>query len=83
MVLIAKKIHFTYIELEFIDLTIKYIKEVKISGITFGRNLNLNTNIKNVSRKAGQKLSILLMISFNLDKRKQNLFKKTISKISV
>ena len=33
---------------------------MEILGITFDRNINFHTHIKNISRKAGQKLSALL-----------------------
>ena len=49
--------------LNFNDLTIKNIKEVEVLGITLYRNMNFHTHIKNICRKAGQKLSTLLRIS--------------------
>ena len=47
----------------FNNLAIKNSKEVEILGITLDRNMNFHTHIKNICRKAGQKLSALLRIS--------------------
>ena len=38
----------------------KNSKEVKILGITLDRNMNFHTRIKNICRKADQKLSPML-----------------------
>ena len=53
------------------DLNLKNCKEVEILGITLDRNLNFKRHIKNICRKAGQKLSALLRISshINIDKK--------------
>ena len=53
--------------LNFNNLAIKNSKEVEILGITLDRNMNFYTHIKNICRKAGQKLSALLRISPYLD----------------
>ena len=57
--------------LNFNDLNLKNCKEVEILGITINRNLNFKGHIKNICRKAGQKLSALLRISshINADKK--------------
>ena len=49
--------------LSFIDLALKNSKQVEILGITLDRSMGFNTHIKNICRKAGQKLSALLRIS--------------------
>ena len=49
--------------LSFNDLALKNSKEVEILGITLDRSMGFNTHIKNICRKAGQKLSTLLRIS--------------------
>ena len=46
--------------LNFSDLAMKNSAEVGILGITLYRNINFRTHIKNIFRKAGQKLSALL-----------------------
>ena len=53
------------------DLNLKNCKEVEVLGITIDRNLNFKGHIKNIFRKAGQKLSALLRISshINTDKK--------------
>ena len=53
------------------DLNLKNCKEVEILGVTLDRNLNFKRHIKNICRKAGQKLSALLRISshINIDKK--------------
>ena len=69
MVLKPEKSHFMCISqknddaktLNFKNLAIKNSKEVEILGITL--NKNMNTHIKNICRKAGQKLNALLRIS--------------------
>ena len=55
-------------------------KEVEILGITLDRNMNFHTHIKNICRKAGQKLSALLRISPYLDQRKKVLLYKSMIK---
>ena len=55
-------------------------KEVEILGITLDRNMNFHTHIKNICRKAGQKLSALLRISPYLDKIKKVLLNKSMIK---
>ena len=42
------------------DLNLKNCEEAEILGITIDRNLNFKGHIKNICRKAGQKLSALL-----------------------
>ena len=49
------------------DLNLKNCKEVEILGITIDRNLNFKGHIKNISRKAGQKLSVSLRISSHIN----------------
>ena len=49
--------------LNFNNFAIKNSKEMEILGITLDRNMNFHTHIKNICRKAGQKLSALLRIS--------------------
>ena len=49
--------------LSFNDLALKNSKEVDIVGLTFDRSMGFNTHIKNICRKAGQKLSALLRTS--------------------
>ena len=44
------------------ELNLKNCKEVEILVITLDRNLNFKRHIKNIRRKAGQKLSALLRI---------------------
>ena len=53
------------------DLNLKNCREVEILGIALDRNLNFRRHIKNICRKAGQKLSALLRISshINTDKK--------------
>ena len=48
--------------LNFSNFAIKIV-EVEILGITSDRNMNFHIRIKNICRKAGQKLSVLLRIS--------------------
>ena len=79
MVLNPEKGHFMCIgqkiddaeTLNFNNLAIQNSKEVEILGITLDRNLNFHTHIKNICRKAGQKLSTLLRNSAYLDQRKK------------
>ena len=49
--------------LSFNDLPLKNSKDVEMLGITVDGRMGFNTHIKNVCRKAGQKLSTLLRIS--------------------
>ena len=51
-----------------------------ILGIILDRNKGFNTHIKNICRKAGQKLSILLRISPYLDQGKEVLLYKSMIK---
>ena len=44
------------------DLNLKNCKEVEGLGIAIDRDLNFKGHIKNICRKAGQKLSVLLRI---------------------
>ena len=53
--------------LNFNNLTIKSSKEVEILGIKIDNNLDFNNHIKSICSKAGQKLSVLLRISSNLN----------------
>ena len=57
------------------DLNLKNCKDVEVLDITIDRNLNFMGHIKNICRKAGQKLSALLRISshINTDKKIFNL----------
>ena len=62
------------------DLNLKNCKEVEILGITLDRNLNFKRHIKNICRKAGQKLSALLRISSHINIDKKTLLYKSIIK---
>ena len=53
---------------------------MKVLGITLDRNMNFHTHIKNICRKAGQKLSALLRISPYLDQSKKVLLYKSMIK---
>ena len=66
--------------LNFNNLAIKNSKKVEILGITLDRNMNFHTHIKNICRKAGQKLSALLRISLYLDQGKKVLLYKSMIK---
>ena len=66
--------------LSFIDLALKNSKQVEILGITLDRSMGFNTHIKNICRKAGQKLSALLRISPYLDQGKKVLLYKSMTK---
>ena len=55
------------------DLNLKNCKEVEILGITIDRNLNFKGHIKNICRKAGQKLSALPRISSHINTAKKSL----------
>ena len=62
------------------NLTIKYIKEIEISGITIDNKLNFNNHIKSICRKSGQKLCALLRISLNFNMRQKILLHKSVIK---
>ena len=64
--------------IDFNDLVMKNSKEVEILEITLDRNMNFHTHIKNICRKAGQKLSALLRITPYLDQGKKVLYKSMI-----
>ena len=64
----------------FHDLALKNSKEVEILEITLDRSMSFNTHIKNICRKAGQKLSALLRISPYLDQGKKVLLYKSMIK---
>ena len=66
--------------LSFIDLALKNSKQMEILGITLDRSMGFNTHIKNICRKAGQKLSALLRISPYLDQGKKVLLYKSMIK---
>ena len=66
--------------LSYNDLALKNSKEVEILGITLDRSMGFNTHIKNICRKAGQKLSALLRISPYLDQGKKVLLYKSMIK---
>ena len=66
--------------LDFNDLGLKSSKEVKILGITLDGSMSFNTHIKNICRKAGQRLSALLEISLYLDEGKKVLLYKSMIK---
>ena len=56
------------------NLNLKNCKEVETLGIALDRNLNFKRHIKNICRKAGQKLSALLRISSNINIDKKLYF---------
>ena len=60
------------------DLNPKNCKEVEV--ITIDRNLNFKVHIKNVCRKASQKLSALLRISSHINTDKKSLLYKSMIK---
>ena len=62
------------------NLNLKSCKEVEILGITINRNLNFNRHIKNICKKAGQKLSALLKISSHINTDKKALLYKSMIK---
>ena len=66
--------------LSFNDLALKNSKEMEILGITLDRSMGFNTQIKNICRKAGQKLSAQLRISLYLDQGKKVLSCKSMIK---
>ena len=85
MVLNPEKVHFISIgkdikTLSFNDLALKNSKEVEILEITLERSMGFNTHIKNICRKAGQKLSALLRISSYFDQGKKILLSKSMIK---
>ena len=55
------------------DLNLRNCKEVEIFGITTNRNLNFKGHIKNICRKAGQKLNTLLRTSSHINTDKKAL----------
>ena len=66
--------------LNFNNLTIKNSNEAEILGTKIDNNLYFNNYIKSISRKAGQKLSALLRISSNLNRRQKKLLYKSMMK---
>ena len=65
--------------LSFNNLPLKNSVEVEILGITLDRSMGFKTHIKDICRKAGQKLSPLLRISLYLDHgKKVSLYKSVI-----
>ena len=62
------------------DLNLENCKEVEILGIAIDRNLNFKGHIKNICRKAGQKLSALLRISSHINTDKKALLYKSMIK---
>ena len=69
--------------LSFNDMALKNSKEVEILEITLDRSMSFNTHIKNICRKAGQKLSALLRISPYLDQGKKVLLYKSMINTSL
>ena len=69
--------------LSFNDIALKNSKEVEILEITLDRSMSFNTHIKNICRKAGQKLSALLRISPYLDQGKKVLLYKSMINTSL
>ena len=53
---------------------------MEILGIRLDRNINFHTHVKNICRKAGQKLRALLRVSPYLDQRKNVLIYKSMIK---
>ena len=62
------------------NLNLKNNNEVEILGITINRNLNFKGHIKNICRKAGLKLSVLLRISSHINTDKKALLYKSMIK---
>ena len=62
------------------DLNLKNWREVEVLGITTDRNLNFKRHIKNICRKAGQKLSALLTVSSHINTDKKTLLYKSVIK---
>ena len=61
----------------FHDLALKNSKEVEILEITLDRSMGFKTHIKNICRKADQKLSALLRVSPYLDQGEKVLLYKS------
>ena len=59
-------------------MTIKDSKEVEILEIALDRSMNFHAHIKDICRKASQKLSALLRISPYLDQGKEVLLYKLV-----
>ena len=62
------------------DLNLKNCKEVEVLVITIDRNLNFKGHIKNICKKAGQRLKALLKISSHLNTDKKALLYKSMIK---
>ena len=62
------------------DLNLKNCKEIEVLGITIDRNLSFNGHIKNICRKAGQKVSALLRLSSHINTDKKSLLYKSMIK---
>ena len=80
MILNLEKCYFMCIGKNLSNLSLKNCKEVEILGITIDRNLNFKGHIKNICRKAGQKLSALLRISSHINTDKKALLYKSMIK---
>ena len=76
---IGKNVRYSEL-LNFNDLNLKNCKEVEILGITLDRNSNFKGHIKNICRKADQKLSALLRISSHINTDKKALLYKSMIK---
>ena len=65
---------------ELLNLNDLYLKNCKVEvlGITIDRNLNFQRHIKNICRKARQKLSALLRISSHINTDKKSLLYKSM-----
>ena len=63
------------------DLNLKNCKEVEVLGITIHRNLNFKRPIKNICRKANQKLSPLLRMPSHINTDKKSLLYKSMIKL--
>ena len=63
-------------------MAIKNSKEVEFLGIKLDRNMNFHTHIKNICRKAGQKLSAVKNQSLRRSKKKSFIIQVN-DKISV
>ena len=62
------------------DLNLKNCKELEVLGIRIDWNLNFKGHIKNICRKAGQKLSALLRILSHITTDKKALLYKSMIK---
>ena len=62
------------------DLNLKNCKELEVLGITIDRNLNFKGHLKFFYRKAGQKLSALVRISWHINTDKKSLLYKSMIK---